>query len=82
MAITTITYNNLSITGETKDIIKFQDYLLKLEEKTKDSIRIDWLASPKNYLGCVQLPMECVENNLTSLRGAIDDAMRLDGKLL
>lgn len=82
MAIATIKYNNLSITGDTKDIIKFQDHLLKLEEKTNDSIRIDWLANKNNFVGNVQLPRECVENNITSLRGAIDDAMRLDGKLL
>lgn len=74
----TIRLNNLKITGDVKDIIKFQDYLLKLEEKTKDSIRMDWLASTRQNIGNVQLPTECVENNLTSLRGAIDDAMKID----
>lgn len=74
----TIRMNNLKITGDRKDIIKFQDHLLKLEQKTKDSIRLDWLASTRQNIGNVQLPTECVESNLTSLRGAIDDAMRMD----
>lgn len=74
----TIKLNSITITGDRKDIIKFQDYLLKLEEKSNDSIRLDWLASTHQFVGSVQLPFECVENNLTSLRGAIDDAMRLD----
>ena len=74
----TIRLNNLKITGDRKDIIKFQDHLLKLEEKTKDNIRLDWLASTRQNIGNVQLPTECVENNLTSLRGAIDDAMKID----
>lgn len=74
----TIRMNGLKITGDRKDIIKFQDHLLKLEEKTKDNMRLDWLASTRQNIGNVQLPMECVESNLTSLRGAIDDAMRID----
>lgn len=45
---------------------------------TADSYRIDWLADVNQSIGNVMLPMECVTNNLGSLRAAIDMAMRLD----
>ena len=41
----------------------------------QDGKRIDWLADKNNAIGNVQLPTECVERNLYSLRAAIDDAM-------
>lgn len=41
----------------------------------KDAERLDWLSDPENNIGNVQLPISCVENNLHSLRGAIDEAM-------
>lgn len=41
----------------------------------RDKERMDWLADPKNSIGNVQLPIDCVKNNLHSLRGAIDEAM-------
>ncbi len=47
-------------------------------EAHKDTLRIDWLADKSQLIGNVQLPSECVERNLDSLRGAIDDAMSLD----
>ena len=78
MAFSTVKINNLEISGDSKDIIKFQDYLAGLEIKRFDNIRIDWLASTRQNIGNVQLPIKCVENNLASLRGAIDDAMRID----
>lgn len=40
----------------------------------RDAERMDWLADPKNSIGNVQLPIDCVKNNLHSLRGAIDEA--------
>lgn len=43
----------------------------------EDRKRIDWLADKNNNIGNVQLPNECVENNVHSLRCAIDDAMLL-----
>jgi len=43
-----------------------------------DSKRLDWLADPGNTIGNVQLPKDCVENNLHSLRDAIDAAMAAD----
>lgn len=46
-------------------------------EYSKDRSRLDWLADPANGCGAVQLPTECVLQNMDSLRGAIDDAMRL-----
>ena len=49
-------------------------YIRKLEE---DKARIDWLSDMDQVSGLVQLPEECVINNLHSLRSAIDDAMLL-----
>ena len=46
-----------------------------------DTDRIDWLASTEQNIGNVQLPTECVENNLSSLRDAIDAAIKLDAEL-
>lgn len=41
------------------------------------------VADPNNKIGNVQLPIECVEKNLHSLRAAIDDAMGVkDGSSL
>lgn len=48
-----------------------------IRELSADKARLDWLADPANGCGAVQLPTECVERNLGSLRDAIDDAMRL-----
>lgn len=41
----------------------------------RDAERLDWLSDPENNIGNVQLPIDCVKNNLHSLRGAIDEAM-------
>ena len=41
-----------------------------------DSARIDWLADVDQNIGCVMLPPSCVENNITSLRDAIDAARK------
>ena len=43
----------------------------------EDTKRIDWLADPEQFNGYIQLPTACVENNLHSLRAAIDEAMSL-----
>lgn len=40
----------------------------------RDKERLDWLSDPENNIGNVQLPIDCVKNNLHSLRGAIDEA--------
>ena len=42
----------------------------------RDAERLDWLADPNNSIGNVQLPTECVTENLHSLRAAIDAAMK------
>ena len=47
------------------------------DELMRDKARLDWLADKNNAIGAVQLPSECVERNLHSLRDAIDDAMEL-----
>ena len=39
-----------------------------------DAERLDWLADKENTIGNVQLPSWCVEQNLHSLRAAIDAA--------
>jgi len=46
-------------------------------EISDDTKRIDWLADPEQFTGSIQLPTKCVENNLHSLRAAIDEAMAL-----
>lgn len=46
-------------------------------ERCKDAARLDWLADPDNAIGNVQLPTECVLENMGSLRDAIDAAMNL-----
>lgn len=46
-----------------------------------DTVRMDWLADRNNIIGNVQLPTVCVMNNLHDMRGAIDEAMRLDPEI-
>ena len=41
-----------------------------------DAARLDWLADKDNEISNVQLPTHCVTANLSSLRDAIDMAMR------
>ncbi|KJV08020.1 hypothetical protein [Methylocucumis oryzae] len=48
-----------------------------VEELKKDKARLDWLADRDNNIGNVTLPTTCVANNLTDLRMAIDEAMKL-----
>ncbi|MDE1971537.1 MAG: hypothetical protein KGI50_08255 [Patescibacteria group bacterium] len=47
--------------------------LIKAHDDTK---RIDFLADESQHIANVQLPTEIVIRNLTSLRDAIDEAMR------
>lgn len=47
----------------------------------QDKERLDWLSDINQNIGGVQLPKKCVEDNLHSLRAAIDDAMKLDERL-
>ena len=42
-----------------------------------DTARLDWLADRDNHIGNVQLPAECVERHLDSMRDAIDAAMSI-----
>lgn len=48
-----------------------------VDRRCPDAQRIDWLADKTQTVGNVQLPRECVEDNLHSLRDAIDCARRL-----
>jgi hypothetical protein len=52
------------------------ELIRRLREAERDAARLDWLADPDNHIGNVQLPKECVIQNLHSLRDAIDAAMR------
>lgn len=48
----------------------------QLAEAQRDSERLDWLAKTDNAIGQVLLPRWCVEQNLHSMRAAIDAAMK------
>jgi len=50
----------------------------EIEHLRKDEARLDWLADRNNLIGNITLPTQCVQNNLDSLRAAIDEAMKLD----
>ena len=52
-----------------------------VDELERDKARLDWLADPGNEIGAVQLPRKCVEENLDSLRSAIDAAMEMKGRI-
>tara|TARA_R110001606_G_scaffold385158_1_gene548538 strand:- start:33842 stop:34081 length:240 start_codon:yes stop_codon:yes gene_type:complete len=56
---------------------RIEDMEQEITELKKDKVRIDWLSDVKNNIGNVQLPTECVLNNIHSLRGAIDEAMTI-----
>ena len=47
-----------------------------ISELRKDKARLDWLADKNNEIGNVILPAHCARNNLTSMRDAIDAAMK------
>ncbi|MES1926527.1 hypothetical protein [Salinisphaera sp. T31B1] len=47
------------------------------EQLRQDARRLDWLADRDNPIGNVQLPTQCVTENLGSMRDAIDAAMDL-----
>jgi len=44
----------------------------ELAEARMDTARLDWLAKTDNAIGQVLLPRWCVEQNLHSMRAAID----------
>lgn len=62
------------------EIFDFSESALELSPKLKqgleDTKRLDWLADRDNHIGNVQLPAECVEQHLDSMRDAIDAAMQ------
>jgi hypothetical protein len=45
---------------------------------TADRRRLDWLADPHTAYGQILLPFACVQQNLGSLRAAIDATITLD----
>lgn len=62
----------LGMSGERELALRAQ-----IDRLRKDADRLDWLADPENTIGNVQLPSECVLQNLHSLRDAIDAARKL-----
>ena len=48
----------------------------EISELRKDKACLDWLADKNNEIGNVILPAHCARNNLTSMRDAIDAAMK------
>ena len=48
-----------------------------LEDAHHDTLRMDWLADKDNAIGNVQLPAHIVQNNVHSLRAAIDASMEI-----
>jgi hypothetical protein len=58
-----------------------REAVVEIELLQKDADRLDWLADANNTIGNVQLPTQCVQDNIHSLRAAIDAAMQLkDGE--
>lgn len=49
-----------------------------INELKRDKARLDWLADPSNFIGNVTLPIKCIENNIHSMRDAIDEAMEME----
>ena len=73
-------YDQLQVKADAVDdlVATFEARLEELErEHCKDKARLDWLGDPDNAIGNVQLPTECVMQNMGSLRDAIDAAMLL-----
>jgi hypothetical protein len=52
----------------------------EIERLIADEQRLDWLADRENKIGNVQLPRECIQVNMHSMRAAIDAAMALPNK--
>lgn len=65
--------------GETFDASS-RDYKAVIAKLLEDAERIDFLGSLDQWIANVQLPQECIERNMHSLRDAIDDAMRMHKK--
>ena len=73
-------YDQLQVKADAIDdlVAKYDQRIKELErEYGADAARLDWLADPDNAIGDVQLPTECVLENMGSLRDAIDAAMNL-----
>jgi len=48
------------------------------EDLLNDKARLDWLADIDNCIGNVELPAQCVTDNLGCMRAAIDAAMEIE----
>lgn len=72
MGINTDWIMQCKILGDENERLKSEIHSLR-----KDKASLDWLADPNNKIGHVQLPVECVERNMHSLRAAIDAAMEI-----
>jgi len=52
----------------------------EIERLRADAARLDWLADKDNAIGNVELPAQCVTENMHSMRAAIDAAMTMKEK--
>ena len=72
--------NNWYHEEHAKEMNKIAELEKQIAELEKDNKRLDWLADKNNHIGNVMLPTQCVVDNLSSLRGAIDAAMEVDNE--
>ena len=49
----------------------------RIDALSKDAERMDWLADRNNKHGNVSLPSSCVQENIHSMRDAIDAVMEI-----
>lgn len=66
--------DHVNLYESSKARIECLEYELKL--RIADTERIDWLADKNQTIGNVMLPEKCIYANLSSLRDAIDEAMK------
>lgn len=57
---------------------EIDDLKAQLEQAKADTKRIDFLADKSQSVANVMLPTEIVERNISSLRDAIDEAMKIE----
>lgn len=68
--------------GAGGDLTLLRDALAEIDRLSADERRIDWLADKEQWLGSVELPIECVLQHLDDMRAAIDAAMALHAELV
>jgi hypothetical protein len=64
--------------AKTRGAEIIRDQIEAISKALPDVARIDWLADTANHLGNVELPEKCVDDNINSMRDAIDQAMTME----